>query len=78
VRDGVVEVFDTFVSESIQQLVHAMGERLLVRFPQLAEVSFVAQNRTRDPLDETRGPGQVRAFTDPFPAWGTITLTLAR
>ena len=78
VRALLVEVFDEVVSESIQQLVHVMGERLLATFPQLAEVAFEAQNRTRDPLDESRGPGEVRAFTDPFPAWGLITLTLSR
>ena len=34
-----------FVSLSIQHLVHEMGQRLLARFPQLASVSFEAQNR---------------------------------
>jgi urate oxidase len=78
VKDLLADVFDGFVSESIQQLVHVMGTRVLERFPQLSEVSFLAENRTRDPLDEERGPGERRAFTDPFPAYGTITLTLTR
>ncbi len=71
IREAVGEVFDAFVSESIQHLVHEMGSELLRRFPGLAEVSFAAQNRTRDPV----GDG---AFTDPFPAFGTIRLTLRR
>jgi urate oxidase / 2-oxo-4-hydroxy-4-carboxy-5-ureidoimidazoline decarboxylase len=68
VREAVIEVFDGFVSESIQHLVNEIGHDLLRRFP---EVSFSAQNRTRDPV----GDG---AFTDPFPAFGTIRLTLRR
>jgi urate oxidase len=78
VKELLAEVFDGLVSESIQQLVWVMGTRVLARFPQLAEVSFLAENRTRDPLDERRGPGERRAFSDPFPAFGTITLTLTR
>ncbi|HLJ80458.1 MAG TPA: urate oxidase, partial [Ktedonobacterales bacterium] len=48
-RDLVAVVFNEFVSESIQHLVHEMGTRIFARFPQLAEVSFEAQNRTPDP-----------------------------
>ena len=40
VRDVVCAVFHEFVSESIQHLVHEMGQRLLERFAVLAEVSF--------------------------------------
>lgn len=73
VADLVARVFDAFVSESIQHLVHAMGTRVLARWPQLAEVSFSAENRTRDPVGED-GPRTL--YTDPFPAQGLITLTL--
>jgi urate oxidase/2-oxo-4-hydroxy-4-carboxy-5-ureidoimidazoline decarboxylase len=75
VRDLVAGVFDGFVSESIQHLVHEMGTRVLERWPQLAEVSFAAENRTRDPVGED-GPRTL--YTDPFPAQGLITLTLER
>lgn len=71
VRDACAEVFDRFVSESIQHLVNEMGVALLERFPPLAEVSFAARNLTRDPAGEG-------VYTDPFPAHGTITLTLTR
>ena len=50
VRDVCADVFDGFVSESIQHLVHEMGMRLLERFPELAEVSFEGRNLTRDPV----------------------------
>lgn len=71
VRDVCATVFEEFVSESIQHLVQAIGQRLLERFPGLAEVSFEARNMTRDPVVEG-------VYTDPFNAFGTITLTLGR
>jgi urate oxidase len=72
-RDVCATVFDNLVSESIQQLVHAMGERLLERYPQLASVELAAANMTRDPHDDER-----KVFVPPFPAFGTITLKLTR
>ena len=71
VRDLCATVFDGFVSESIQHLVHEFGLRALARLPQLAEIGFSAQNRTRDPY----GGG---VYSDPFNAFGTITLTMRR
>jgi urate oxidase len=73
VRDHFAATFDDFVSESIQHLVHEMGTRLLADTPQLAEISFTAENHTRDPVGEDSGR---KVYTDPFPAQGLITLTL--
>ena len=78
VRDLVATIFHRFVSESIQHLVHEMAARLLERFPQLAEVSFAAQNRTRDPVAESDTDPTVKVYSDPFPAYGEITLTMTR
>jgi urate oxidase len=79
VRDIVASVFDEFVSESIQELVHEMGKRLLERYPQLASLSFGARNLTRDPYAVPDDPDDDRkVFSDPFPAFGTIELTLTR
>ncbi|MEO9176176.1 MAG: factor-independent urate hydroxylase [Gaiellales bacterium] len=78
VRDVVAAVFSELVSESIQHLVWAMSERLLERFPQLGEVSFAAQNRTREPVAERADDDRVRVSSDPFAAFGTITLTRER
>jgi urate oxidase / 2-oxo-4-hydroxy-4-carboxy-5-ureidoimidazoline decarboxylase len=75
VRDHVAATFDSFVSESIQHLVHEMGTRLLAEYGQLRAVSFVAENHTRDPVGEE---GHRKVYTDPFPAQGLITLTLER
>ena len=75
VRDHFARTFDDFVSESIQHLVHEMGARLLADHEQIAELSFTAENHTRDPVGEEDGR---KVYTDPFPAQGLITLTLTR
>ncbi len=77
-RDLAQAVFHEFVSESIQQLVHEMGTRMLTRFPQLAEVSFEAQNRTPDPAATSDADPKVKVYTAPFPAFGLIGLTMRR
>ena len=77
-RDLAQTVFHEFVSESIQHLVHEMGTRILTRFPQLAEVSFEAQNRTPDPAATSDTDPKVKVYTAPFPAFGLIRLTMRR
>lgn len=78
VRDLVQTVFHSFVSMSIQHLVHEMGVQLLARFPQLAEVSFTAQNRLWDTAFVAETDPQVRVYCDPRPPYGQIGLTLRR
>jgi urate oxidase / 2-oxo-4-hydroxy-4-carboxy-5-ureidoimidazoline decarboxylase len=73
VRDVCASVFHQFVSESIQHLVHEMGNRMLERYPQLRSVEFLGKNMTRDPYDEER-----TVFVPPFPALGTISLEMTR
>jgi urate oxidase len=78
VRDVVQSVFDSFVSESIQHLVHEMGQRLLERFPGMSGVAFEAQNHTWDPTVVSQADPRVKVYIDPFPAYGTIRLDLNR
>jgi urate oxidase / 2-oxo-4-hydroxy-4-carboxy-5-ureidoimidazoline decarboxylase len=78
VRDLVCSVFDEFVSESIQHLVHEMGTRLLERFDVLASVAFRGENHTHDPVPGSDPSADRRAYTAAFPAWGLITLELTR
>ncbi len=78
VRDVVTAVFHEFMSESIQHLVHEIGIRLLGQFPGLTEVSFDAQNRTRDPFYVSESDPRVKVYSDPFPAFGEITLRMRR
>ena len=75
----LLEVHDEFVSESIQHLVHELGERMLDRWPVLSEVSFRAENHTYDPVPGAEGADPLRkTYTSSFPAWGLITLVLTR
>lgn len=78
VRDFVQVVFHDFVSMSIQHLVYEMGTRLLDRFPQMAEVSFEAQNRLWDTAFVSDDDPRLKVYTDPRPPYGMIKLTLGR
>jgi urate oxidase len=79
VRDVICAVFHEFVSESIQHLVHELGQRLLERYGVLAEVAFAGENHTHDPVPgSAAGAGDRKAYTAAFPAWGLITLVLER
>ena len=78
VRDLVQTVFHRFVSMSIQHLVYEMGTRLLERFPQMAEVTFEAQNRLWDTAFVSEADERIKVYTDPRPPYGSIKLTLGR
>ena len=56
-----------------------MGKRLFDRYPQLRSLDFVARNMTRDPYATGEDPGaEPKVFVPPFPAFGTIKLTMTR
>jgi urate oxidase / 2-oxo-4-hydroxy-4-carboxy-5-ureidoimidazoline decarboxylase len=78
VADVAASVFHQFVSLSIQHLVHEIGLRVLERWPQLAEVSFEAQNRTWDPGISSPDDPKVKTYSDPRPPIGRIGLVMRR
>ena len=78
IRDSVAMTFAAFDSASIQELVHWMGVKALDAFPELAEISFVGQNRLWDTAQVSEADARVRVYTDPRPPYGQIELTLAR
>jgi urate oxidase len=78
VRDLCQVTFHDFVSMSIQHLLYEMGKRLLARFPQLAEVSFEAQNRLWDTAFVSDADDRLKVYTDPRPPYGSIKLALTR
>jgi urate oxidase len=77
-RDLAGTVFHEFNSRSIQHLVYEMGTRMLARFPQLAAVSFDAQNRLWDTAFTSKDDDKVKAYCDPRPPYGNITLTMTQ
>ncbi len=78
VADLASAVFHEFVSLSIQHLVNEIGLRMLDRWPQLAEVSFDAQNRLWDLVAESSDDPRVKTYSDPRPPFGNIGLVLRR
>ena len=70
VRDVVCAVFHEFVSESIQHLVHEMGQRLLARFPALAEVSFARREPHVRPGARARTPARTAGLHGGVPRLG--------
>lgn len=78
VADLANAVFHEFVSLSIQHLVNEIGTRMLDRWPQLASVSFDAQNRLWDEGVTLESDPRVRTYADPRPPYGHIGLVLHR
>jgi urate oxidase len=78
VAGAVREVFDRFVSMSIQHLLNEIGGVLLDRYPQAGEFSFEAQNRLWDTSAVSESDPRRRVFSDPKPAHGLIGLTVSR
>ncbi len=75
-RRIVRDVFATFESGSIQQLIHLIGVRMLAESPAIAEVHLEATNRTWDTIAE-RGDA-LGVYTDARPPYGCLGLSLKR
>jgi urate oxidase / 2-oxo-4-hydroxy-4-carboxy-5-ureidoimidazoline decarboxylase len=75
VRTIVHEVFETFESGSIQQVIYQMGTRILRDIPAIDELHLEANNRTWDTITEREGGG---VFTDARPPYGCLGLRLRR
>ncbi len=77
VADLANAVFHEIVSLTIQHLVNEIGTRMLDRWPQLASVSFDAQNRLWD-VGAEADDGRTKTYADPRPPYGHIGLVLHR
>jgi urate oxidase/2-oxo-4-hydroxy-4-carboxy-5-ureidoimidazoline decarboxylase len=75
-RTIVLDVFRTFESGSIQQVIYQMGTRLLSEIPALAGVHLEANNRTWDGVVER--DQHLGVWTDPRPPYGCLGLRLKR
>src|SRR5204862_4512273 len=76
VRQVIGEVFESFESGSIQQVIYQMGTRILAEQPAIGEIHLEANNRTWDTVVE-RG-NEVGVFTDARPPYGCLGLRLRR
>nr|WP_246594281.1 urate oxidase [Evansella tamaricis] len=73
--EQVVQIAQTMFhqedSPSIQYLIYVIGKRILMRFPELGEVTFESNNRTWDTvLEEIPSSLKGKVFTDPRPPYG--------
>jgi urate oxidase / 2-oxo-4-hydroxy-4-carboxy-5-ureidoimidazoline decarboxylase len=76
VRRTVTDVFQSFESGSIQQMIYQMGTKLLADVPEIQEVHLEANNRTWDTVIEHGD--DVGVFTDARPPYGCLGLRLTR
>jgi urate oxidase len=75
-RAIVIDVFKSFDSASIQQIIHKMGTRIFSDIPQISELRFEANNRTWDVIQE-RGE-DFGVYVEPAAPYGVLGLTLTR
>jgi urate oxidase len=76
VRNLVHDVFLSFESGSIQQLIYQIGTRILAEHPDIAEVHLEANNRTWDTVIEHGA--ELGVYTDARPPYGLLALKLRR
>jgi len=76
VRRMVHEVFHSFESGSIQQIIYQLGTRMLKEISPISEVHLEANNRTWDTIVE-RGE-DLGVYTDARPPYGCLGLSLRR
>jgi urate oxidase len=76
VRQTVTDVFASFESGSIQQVIYQIGTKILSETADIAEVRLEANNRTWDTIAE-RGDG-LGVYAQPRPPYGCLGLTLTR
>jgi urate oxidase / 2-oxo-4-hydroxy-4-carboxy-5-ureidoimidazoline decarboxylase len=74
-RESFIRTFADFESASIQHLVHEMGVRAFEQFPELASITFRAENRLWDTAQTAEA---ATVYTDARPPYGLIELTLRR
>ena len=74
-RESFIRTFADFESASIQHLVHEMGVRALEQSPELASITFRAENRL---WDTAQTADDAAVYTDARPPYGLIELTLRR
>jgi urate oxidase len=76
VRRMVHEVFHSFESGSIQQVIYQLGTKMLAEIPAISEVHLEANNRTWDTIVEQGD--RMGVYTDARPPYGCLGLTLRR
>jgi urate oxidase len=75
-RQIVHDVFGTFESGSIQEIIYQTGAKMLAEIPSISEIHLEANNRTWDTIAE-KGE-ELGVYTDARPPYGCLGLRLKR
>ncbi|MFC0211946.1 factor-independent urate hydroxylase [Paenibacillus chartarius] len=78
IHDIAHNVFYEFATPSIQYLIWLIGQRILTRFPQIAEVRFESNNRTWETVVEPAEAGKAGVYTEPRPPYGFQGFSMTR
>jgi urate oxidase len=76
VRQIVNQVFQSFESGSIQQVIYQVGSKMLEEIPAIAEIHLEADNRTWDTVAEVGE--QLGIYTEARPPFGCLGLRMKR
>jgi len=76
VREIVQQVFQSFESGSIQEVIYQIGGKMLAELPEISEVHLEANNRTWDTI--TEAGETLGVFTEARPPFGVLGLRMKR
>ncbi len=75
-REIVHQVFQSFESGSIQEVIYQIGGKMLAELPEISEIHLEANNRTWDSIAETGET--LGVFTEARPPFGVLGLRMKR
>jgi len=76
VRETVQQVFQSFESGSIQEVIYQIGSRILAEIPTICEVHLEANNRTWDTIADAGA--ELGVYTEARPPFGCLGLRMKR
>jgi len=76
VRETVQQVFQSFESGSIQEVIYQIGGNILAEIPTISEVHLEANNRTWDTIAEAGA--ELGVYTEARPPFGCLGLRMKR
>ena len=76
VREIVQQIFQSFESGSIQEVIYQIGGKVLAEIPTISEVHLEANNRTWDTIAETGA--ELGIYTEARPPFGCLGLRMKR
>ncbi len=76
VRETVQQVFQSFESGSIQEVIYQTGSKILAEIPTISEVHLEANNRTWDTIAEAGA--ELGVYTEARPPFGCLGLRMKR